>query len=96
MARVILGQSSCDPVVVAQAVRDAHRFFWVSLETEEPAHPVCDSTIFLQTILCFLWEAAEVCLAAWERTFKPDNEELVSWSRTCHQEALGSHAGSPS
>ena len=58
MAKAILGQSSCDPAVVVQVIKDAHVFFWASLEAEE-TQTVRDSTNFLQAVLCFLWAAVD-------------------------------------
>ena len=95
MAKSLLGQSSHDNAAVAQVVKDAHRVFWASLDAEEN-QTACDSKIFLQAVLCFLWAAADGCLPAWERASKPDAKELLSWSKTLHKETLGSHAGSPS
>ena len=93
MAKTILGQSYLDPTVVTQVVKDAHRFFWASLDAEETE--TVRNNIFLQAVLYFLWAATDGCLPAWERASKPDNEELSSWSRTRHKEALQFHAGSP-
>ena len=53
MARSILGQSYCDPAVVAQVVREAHQDFRASLETEEPDQPVCNSTAFFRLSSAF-------------------------------------------
>ena len=95
MARAILGQSYCNPAVVAQVVRDNHRVFWASLETKEPNQPVRNSTFFLQAVFClfFFFAATEGCLPAWERAFKTNDKEILSWIRMLHREALVAHAG---
>ena len=45
MAKAIPGQSSCNPAVLAQVIKDAHGFFGAFLEAEE-TQTVRNSTFF--------------------------------------------------